>query len=600
MATIVTPPYRTSLLNQGGTTTTKDWWLFWKNLGDLGNAGMKMLTWGGHFDKPVAGDMPDGAIYVESDRSGVIYQNQGGEWHYLAGTMWGTISPDTRPTDLGVNDTGFDFRTTVSPSQEFMWSGNSWIEITALRYGTHAQRLATPIGSVWQGMAWMETDRGNVIYQNQGGTWKYVAGFMWGTVSPDQRPTDLGANDFGFDFRDRNNSPFQEFIWNGSAWSQVNFPTTGGATGPPGPPGPTGPQGPAGATGGTGATGPQGNPSITQNQGAAITSRATINFTGAGVLASDDSANNRTNVTIAGGVTAPVSSVFTRTGAVAAATGDYNAAQVTNAVSTAGAYADPAWITALAWSKITGTPAIITGAAGLTHANVVTKVGASGQIVEGGITDLSAANSSMVYIAASGNIGIATTNPQGPLHVHEGANQNVIFQVSTDAAIQVLNDAGSAVMPLRYVANPHIFVGGQFGIGIVPTHAFQLYTDDAAKPGTSTWSVVSDIRLKQNVEPVKDDSLSVLGKLNWIRYEYDGKAEMPPGLKGIGLIAQELRVQLPEAVRSTKTKLNATDAEETDILAIDYHHILVHSARAIQQLAAEVQNLKAILQSKPA
>jgi hypothetical protein len=52
-----------------------------------------------------------------------------------------------------------------------------------------------------------------------------------------------------------------------------------------------------------------------------------------------------------------VSSVFTRSGAVAAAIGDYTAAQVTNAVSTLGAYADPAWITALAWSKITGAPA---------------------------------------------------------------------------------------------------------------------------------------------------------------------------------------------------------------------------------------------------
>ena len=54
-----------------------------------------------------------------------------------------------------------------------------------------------------------------------------------------------------------------------------------------------------------------------------------------------------------------VTSVFTRTGAVVAAAGDYTAAQVTNAVSTLGAYADPAWITALAWAKITGAPASI-------------------------------------------------------------------------------------------------------------------------------------------------------------------------------------------------------------------------------------------------
>jgi len=51
---------------------------------------------------------------------------------------------------------------------------------------------------------------------------------------------------------------------------------------------------------------------------------------------------------------ANVGSVFGRTGAVVASAGDYTAAQITNAVSTAGSYADPAWITSLAGSKISG------------------------------------------------------------------------------------------------------------------------------------------------------------------------------------------------------------------------------------------------------
>jgi hypothetical protein len=51
-----------------------------------------------------------------------------------------------------------------------------------------------------------------------------------------------------------------------------------------------------------------------------------------------------------------VSSVFTRTGAVVAVSGDYTAAMVTNAVSTLGSYADPAWVASLAYSKLTGVP----------------------------------------------------------------------------------------------------------------------------------------------------------------------------------------------------------------------------------------------------
>lgn len=53
-------------------------------------------------------------------------------------------------------------------------------------------------------------------------------------------------------------------------------------------------------------------------------------------------------------VSVPVTSVFGRTGDVVAASGDYTAAQVTNAVSTAGSYSDPAWLTSLAGSKISG------------------------------------------------------------------------------------------------------------------------------------------------------------------------------------------------------------------------------------------------------
>jgi len=55
----------------------------------------------------------------------------------------------------------------------------------------------------------------------------------------------------------------------------------------------------------------------------------------------------------------PVTSVFTRTGAVVAVAGDYTAAMVTHAVDNSATYADPSWITSLAWAKITGAPAFL-------------------------------------------------------------------------------------------------------------------------------------------------------------------------------------------------------------------------------------------------
>jgi hypothetical protein len=225
---LVTPPIRTPLTSSNGdsttaatpdssgvTRTTRDWWLYWNRLGAQANSNAKLVTQGTHADRPTATDSPDGALYVETDR-GAIYQARNGVWQYLAGTMWGTVTPDQRPTDLGVNDGGFDFRGT-DDAREFIWSQTQWIEVTSVMYGIHSAR---PAGlATADGVLYVENDRGNVIYQLQNGVWKYLAGTMFGTLSPDQRPTDLGVNDGGFDFRGTDQQ--REFIWSQTAWIEV-------------------------------------------------------------------------------------------------------------------------------------------------------------------------------------------------------------------------------------------------------------------------------------------------------------------------------------------------------------------------------------------
>ena len=134
-----------------------------------------------------------------------------------------------------------------------------------------------------------------------------------------------------------------------------------GIPGPPGPPGPAGPQGPQGLPG---------PPMSIQDEDITLDPYNTLQFVGAGVTATVDAPNGRIVVTIPALAAELVSSVFGRTGAVAAQTGDYTAAQVTNAVDQAASYANPSWLTSLAWSKITGAPA----------APVVTVFGRSGAV----------------------------------------------------------------------------------------------------------------------------------------------------------------------------------------------------------------------------
>ena len=176
---------------------------------------------GTHADRPDPSTVPDGSIYVEFDR-GVLYCNENGTWQYIAGTMYATLNPDQRPTDLGPNDAGFEFRSIdTDPDyapRQFLWSQSEWIETTMVLYGTHAARPApneqTPPRTIY-----IEDDRG-ALYQHQAGFWQYIAGTMWGTFSPDQRPTDLGTHDAGFDFR-TTDAPPREFIWSQTAWVEV-------------------------------------------------------------------------------------------------------------------------------------------------------------------------------------------------------------------------------------------------------------------------------------------------------------------------------------------------------------------------------------------
>lgn len=102
------------------------------------------------------------------------------------------------------------------------------------------------------------------------------------------------------------------------------------------------------------------NPQYPLDVNGSVNSSGCYLIGGVSFACSDGSAGvNLSNITtINGGAPGGgVSSVFGRTGAVVAQTADYTAAQVTNAVSSIGSYSDPAWITSLSWSKITGAPA---------------------------------------------------------------------------------------------------------------------------------------------------------------------------------------------------------------------------------------------------
>lgn len=110
---------------------------------------------------------------------------------------------------------------------------------------------------------------------------------------------------------------------------------------------------------------------ITGNQSITITGdisagpgATSLNATLASVISAGSCVNcsltwdvkGRILVATTGGVSTPVTSVFGRTGAIVQVSGDYTAAQVTNAVSSIATYADPSWITSLNYTKLINDP----------------------------------------------------------------------------------------------------------------------------------------------------------------------------------------------------------------------------------------------------
>lgn len=219
----------------------------------------------------------------------------------------------------------------------------------------------------------------------------------------------------------------------------------------------------------------------------------------------------------------------------------------------------------------------------------------------GATTTIQHGNSENITLSSDGNVGINLQgNPLAKLTIGNGTAVSVLndytdYQISLNQSNTPCSSAGFGVngsLMIYNSASEH-----KFDVNCVErvlitynetilSNGLLLYNDLASKPGTSTWFVTSDERLK-NINGSYTKGLAEILKLNTITYQYkdvENKKFDPKVLEAtqVGFSAQEVQKIFPEAV----------SVDKDGYLSLNIHAILVAYTNAIKELDTKNKELE--------
>ena len=201
----------------------------------------------------------------------------------------------------------------------------------------------------------------------------------------------------------------------------------------------------------------------------------------------------------------------------------------------------------------------------------------------------------------STGLGIGTTGPNQLLHAQKDQAAATFARIdnqsssgSAYAGVQLGafgNTWGIAVGSTSANSNSLVFVldpntsitagekirldnSGRLLVGIIasPAHQLQVSTDSAGKPSTSTWTIVSDERIKEDIELADLDlCYEAIKAIPLKRYKWRDEiytAEQVTDRRKLGWIAQDVETVFPKAVGTHEFKYNQV-FEETIIPAVE-------------------------------
>jgi hypothetical protein len=130
------------------------------------------------------------------------------------------------------------------------------------------------------------------------------------------------------------------------------------------------------------------------------------------------------------------------------------------------------------------------------------------------------------------------------------------------------------------------------GMRLDSAGALILVGSTAQKASGTTWSNPSDQRLKDNIRDYTKGTTELM-QVRVREWEYNGKGGTTEGLKGLGVVADEVMTVLPNTVETYDTKLNADDEETTAIKKFDATEITWLLVKTVQEQQTIINDLKA-------
>jgi hypothetical protein len=217
---------------------------------------------------------------------------------------------------------------------------------------------------------------------------------------------------------------------------------------------------------------------------------------------------------------------------------------------------------------------------------------------------------------ASGNLSVSGTNftlsPNGAANLHLGSSTGYTSINSGGAGSTLYMNGLTRGGPTNSTtaSGAVVFATNElFAVynGSVSAVRMQVDTSSnltiagttATKAAGTTWANPSDIRLKDNVTDYSK-GLAELMQVNVKEWTYNGKCNTTEGMKGLGVIADEVMEVLPNTVDTYQAKLNADDETDTDIKKFDATEITWLMLNSIKEQQALITSLTARLDEQQA